>query len=191
MSHGLHDNIPAALLVGSGMEDLLGHLVHVVDGLNDEPPTLGLLPGCDVELRGDPVPPAIRVKEIALEGPVISYEIGAGGDNLTAIQRHIDAEVAKLAGPGSPDKAPGRKFIVDHIYVRDASIRYGDALSLSMPNVHLRDVGKKSNGASAGEVVKAVWGSIAGGATSVASRAGGVVRDGAKNVLDGARGLFK
>jgi len=75
--------------------------------------------------------------------------------------------------------------------VRDASIRYGDALSLSMPNVHLRDVGKKSNGASAGEVVKAVWGSIAGGATSVASRAGGVVRDGAKNVLDGARGLFK
>ena len=48
-----------------------------------------------------------------------------------------------------------------------------------------------SNGASAGEVVRAVWGSIAGGATSVASRAGGAVRDGAKSVLDGARGLFK
>jgi len=133
----------------------------------------------------------IRVKEISLQGPVITYEAGAGGDNLTAIQKHIDAEIAKLAGPGGTDQVSGRKFIVDHIYVRDASIRYGDALSLSMPNVHLRDVGKKSNGASAGEVVKAVWGSIAGGATSVASRAGGVVRDGAKNVLDGARGLFK
>jgi hypothetical protein len=133
----------------------------------------------------------IRVKEIALKGPVISYEIGAGGDNLTAIQRHIDAEVAKLAGPGSPDKAPGRKFIVDHIYVRDASVRFGDTLALSMPNVHLRDVGKRSNGASAGEVVKAVWGSIASGATGLAARASGTLRDGTRSVIEGARGLFK
>jgi hypothetical protein len=108
-----------------------------------------------------------------------------------SIQKHIDAEVARLAGADSPDKASGRKFIVDHIYVRDASVRFGDTLALSMPNVHLRDVGKRSNGASAGEVVRAVWGSIAGGATSLAARAGGAVRDGAKNVLDGARGLFK
>ena len=133
----------------------------------------------------------IRVKEISLQGPVITYEAGAGGDNLSAIQRHIDAEIAKLAGPGGTGQASGRKFIVDHIYVRDASIRYGDALSLSMPNVHLRDVGKKSNGASAGEVVKAVWGSIASNASSLAARAGGAVRDSAKSVLDGARGLFK
>lgn len=133
----------------------------------------------------------IRVKEISLQGPIVTYEPGAGGDNLTAIQKHIDAEVAKLAAAGSPDKASSRKFIVDHIYVRDASVRFGDTLSLSMPNVHLRDVGKKSNGASAGEVVRAVWGSIAGGATSLASRAGGAVRDGAKNMLDSARGLFK
>ena len=133
----------------------------------------------------------IRVKEITLQGPVITYEAGAGGDNLTAIQKRIDAEVAKLAGPGSPDRASGRKFIVDHIYVRDASVRFGDTLALSMPDVHLRDVGKKSNGASAGEVVRAVWGSIAGGATGVASRAAGAVRDSAKSVLDGARELFK
>ena len=133
----------------------------------------------------------IRVREIALQGPVITYEAGAGGDNLSAIQRHIDAEVAKLAGPASPDKAPGRKFIVDHVYVRDASVRFGDTLAVSMPNVHLRDIGKRSNGASAGEVVKAVWGSIAGGATSLASRAGGVLRDGTKSVIEGTRSLFK
>ena len=133
----------------------------------------------------------IRVKEISLQGPVITYETGAGGDNLTAIQKHIDAEVAKLGGPGSPDKASGRKFIVDHIYVRDASVRFGDTLAVSMPNVHLRDVGKKSNGASAGEVVKAVWGSIASGATSLAARAGGALRNGTRSVIEGARGLFK
>jgi hypothetical protein len=133
----------------------------------------------------------IRVKEISLQGPVITYEAGAAGDNLTAIQKHIDAEIARLAGPGGTDQASGRKFIVDHIYVRDASVRFGDTLAVSMPNVHLRDVGKKSNGASAGEVVKAVWGSIASGATSLAARAGGALRNGTRSVIEGARGLFK
>jgi len=133
----------------------------------------------------------IRVKEISLQGPVITYEPGAGGDNLTAIQRHIDAQVAKLAGGKSADAGSGRKFIIDNIYVRDAQVQFGGTLALPMPNVHLRDVGKRSNGASAGEVVKAVWGSVAGGATSVASRAGGAVKAGAKTVIDGARSLFR
>lgn len=133
----------------------------------------------------------VRIKEISLQGPVVTYEPGAGGDNLTAIQRHIDAQVAKLAGGKSTESGSGRKFIIDNIYVRDARVQFGDTLGLPMPNVHLRDVGKRSNGASAGEVVKAVWGSVAGGATNVASRAGGAVKAGATGVIEGARGLFK
>ncbi len=133
----------------------------------------------------------VRIKEISLQGPVVTYEPGAGGDNLTAIQRHIDAQVAKLAGPGSDASSAGRKFIIDNIYVRDAKVQFGDAMGLPMPNVHLRDVGKRSNGASAGEVVKAVWGSVAGGATNVAARAGGAVKAGATSVIQGARSLFK
>jgi hypothetical protein len=82
-------------------------------------------------------------------------------------------------------------IIIDNIYVRDAKVQFGDTLGLPMPDVHLRDVGKRSNGASAGEVVKAVWGSVAGGATNVASRAGGAVKAGAKTVIEGARSLFK
>jgi hypothetical protein len=133
----------------------------------------------------------VRIREIALQGPIVTYEVGAGGDNLTAIQRHIDAQVAKYAGSGGAQSSSGRKFIIDNIYVRDAKVQFGDALGLSMPNVHLRDVGKRSNGASADEVVKAVWGSVAGGATNVAARAGGAVKSGARSVIEGARSLFK
>ena len=134
----------------------------------------------------------VRIREIALQGPVVTYEPGAGGDNLTAIQKHIDAQVAKYAGSGDgAQTSPGRKFIIDNIYVRDAKVQLGDALGLPMPNVHLRDVGKRSNGASAGEVIKAVWGSVAGGATGVASRTGGAVKAGARSVIEGARSLFK
>lgn len=133
----------------------------------------------------------VRIREIALQGPVITYEPGARGDNLGVIQKHIDAEVARLTGGNSADKGPARKFVIDHIYVRDAKVRFGDAAAVPMPDVHLRDVGKRSNGASAGEVVKAVWSSVAGGATNVASRAGAAARAGAKGIVDSARRLFK
>jgi len=128
----------------------------------------------------------VHVREISLNAPVVTYERGPGGDNLTAIQSHIDREVARLGGaPGKaapPSDAPSRKFIIDHIYVRDARISYG-SVSLPMPDVHLRDIGKQSNGASAGEVVKAVWGSITSSAGNAASRAGGAILDTVKGML--------
>jgi uncharacterized protein involved in outer membrane biogenesis len=133
----------------------------------------------------------VRIKEIALQGPVITYEAGPGGDNLTAIQKHIDAQVAKYAGAGGKQSSSGRKFIIDNIYVRDAKVQLGEALSMAMPDVHLRDIGKRSNGATADEVIKSVWGSVAGGATNVASRAGQAVKAGARTLIDGARSLFK
>ena len=126
----------------------------------------------------------VHVKEVVIESPAVTYERGPGGDNLTAIQKHIDQEVARLTGSsgGGPASSSGRKFIIDHVYVRNARMTYG-ALTLPMPDVHLRDVGKQSNGASAGEVVKTVWSSIASGASNAVSRAGSAIRDTVKGLL--------
>ena len=133
----------------------------------------------------------IRVKEIVLEAPAISYERGGGSDNMTVIQKHVEAEVAKLAGPKKAGAAPGKKFVIDNLYVRNAKVSYGDTATLPLPDLHLRDIGKKSNGATAGEIVKNVWDALASSVTGLASRAWSGVKEGAKNVLEGARGLFK
>lgn len=105
--------------------------------------------------------------------------------------RLAPAEVAKLAGPKKADAGAGKKFIIDHLYVRNAKASYSDTVTLPIPDLHLRDVGKKTNGATAGEVLKEVWGSLSRGATGLASRALDAVKDGANSVLDGARKLFK
>ncbi len=133
----------------------------------------------------------VHLKEVVLDAPAITYERGGGGDNLSVIQKHIDAEVARLSGPGQPGAAPAKKFVVDNLYVRNAKASYSDTVSMPLPDVHLRDVGKKSNGATAGEITKSVWDALARSTTGLASRALGGLKDGAKSVGESVRGMFK
>lgn len=133
----------------------------------------------------------VHLKELVLDAPAITYERGGGSDNLALIQKHIEAEVAKLSGPKPADGAPAKKFVIDNLYVRNAKASYGDTVSLPLPDLHLRDVGKKSNGASAGEIASSVWGALARSTTGLASRAFEGIKSGAKSVTEGVRGLFK
>jgi hypothetical protein len=133
----------------------------------------------------------VHVKELVLEAPAVTYERGDGGDNLAVIQKHIDAEVAKLAGPKQAGPGAARKFVIEDLYVRNARASYGEAVTLPLPDLHLREVGKKTNGATAGEIAKSVWDAIARSAAGLASRALEGVKDGAKAVTNSVRGLFK
>ena len=130
----------------------------------------------------------VHLKVVSLNAPVITYERGPGGDNLSAIQKHIEA---KTGGPGKTDSSAEKKFVIDNLYVRNAKVQYGESVSLPMPDLHLRDVGKKSNGASSGEIVKEVWTAMTHSATDLASRAAEGVKEGAKSAVEGVRGLFK
>ena len=130
----------------------------------------------------------VHLKEVTLNAPVITYERGPGGDNLSAIQKHIEA---KTGGSGKTDSSSEKKFVIDNLYVRNAKVQYGESVSLPMPDLHLRDVGKKSNGASSGEIVKEVWTVMTQSATSLASRAAEGVKEGAKSAVEGVRDLFK
>jgi uncharacterized protein involved in outer membrane biogenesis len=103
----------------------------------------------------------VHVKEISLEAPTITYERGAGGDNLSAIQKHIKSQLPKSQGGGGAAEkskdAPQRKFIVDHVQVRKAKVSYGGAVTVDLGDVHLRDLGKKKGGATAAELTDEVW----------------------------------
>lgn len=130
----------------------------------------------------------VHLKEVSLNAPAITYERGPGGDNLSAIQKHIEA---KIGGPRKTDSSSEKKFVIDNLHVRNAKVHFGETVSLPMPDLHLRDVGKKSNGASPGEIVKEVWTAMTHSATGLASRAAEGVKQGAKGAVDGVRGLFK
>ncbi len=134
----------------------------------------------------------VHVHEISLEAPSITYERGAQGDNLSAIQKHIESRLPKSkGGTVTQDASPPRKFIIDHVRLRNARVNYGGAVTVAMPDIQLRDLGKKSNGATAAEITREVWGELSRAATSRAPAALEGLRDKAKGAADSVRGLLK
>ena len=72
----------------------------------------------------------------------------------------------------------------------------GQTLSLSLPDVHVADIGKRNNGATADEAVRQVLGALTTSVTrSVANiNFGGVadtIKGGAGTATDKIKGLFK
>jgi hypothetical protein len=150
----------------------------------------------EVRLAVDPATitsDVMHVKEISLEAPSITYERGAQGDNLSAIQKHIQTQLPKSRGGGEAKKegAPQRKFIVDHVQVRKARVSYGGAVNVDLPDMHLRDLGKKRGGATAAEITDEIWTEVTRTAVSRAPAAIEALRDKAKDAADRLRGLIK
>jgi hypothetical protein len=132
----------------------------------------------------------VVIKELLLAAPDVVYERGQGSDNLSVIQKNVDAWVAKNAGAKKSD-GPGRKFVIENVIIRNGKAHFGTAVSAPLPDLHLHDIGKKTNGASAGEAVKQVWGALLHSAGNLASRAGAAIKEGAAGVGDSVRKLFK
>jgi hypothetical protein len=134
----------------------------------------------------------VHVREISLEAPRITYERGAQGDNLSAIQKHIESRLPKSkGGTGTKDASPERKFIIDNVRVRNAKVSYGGAVTVDMPDIQLRDLGKRTNGATAAEITREVWNELTRVAISRAPAALEGLRDKAKDAADRLRGLTK
>ena len=137
----------------------------------------------------------VHVKEIWLEAPSLTYERGPGGDNLTAIQKHIESYLPKSeAGRGdsrAERQAKERRFIVDRLQVSKARVSYGGAVNVEVPELELRDLGKKSGGATAGEITREVWTAITRQAVASAPSAVRGLEEKAKSAVDTLKGLFK
>jgi len=131
----------------------------------------------------------VVIKELLLVAPSVVYERGQGSDNLTLIQKHVDAWVAQNAG--AKKDGPGRKFVIDSVIIKDGKAHFGTTISLPMPDLQLRDVGRNSNGATAGEVVKQVWGAIQHSISILALRVGSAIKEGASGAVESVKKLFR
>jgi uncharacterized protein involved in outer membrane biogenesis len=145
----------------------------------------------------------ILIREISIVKPDITYEHKPGGSNLDVIQRNAEKFVAdKTAtlggGKDTKKEGPGKKLIIEHVYVKDAKaevstdILKGKAVSVSVPDIHLTDIGKKSNGATAGEatrqIISAITASVTRASSSILS---GSLDEVKKKGAGTLKGLFK
>jgi len=113
----------------------------------------------------------VVINEINIQAPEVTYELGGSGSNIDAIQRNVDAFVKKYAGASeskekSEAKEDGTKMVIDHVYVKggkvniSATLLGGKSMTVPLPDIHLKDIGKKEKGATPGEVVKSIIGAL-------------------------------
>ncbi|MDP1998693.1 MAG: hypothetical protein Q8K22_03760 [Rhodoferax sp.] len=95
----------------------------------------------------------VLVKKIAVIAPEVIYEKGDARTNFDAIQSNI----AQYLGP-STSGGPGKKLIVQEFVIRGAKAQAsaafmdGKTVSVALPDIRLRDLGKAKGGLTPGEL---------------------------------------
>lgn len=98
----------------------------------------------------------ITVKKIAIKAPQISYEKGDSLTNFDAIQKNI----ADYLGPADrkAKDADAKKLIVEDLQVTgaraqaSAAFMNGKTVSIGLPDIALKNLGKSKGGATPGEL---------------------------------------
>ncbi|MEO5692070.1 MAG: hypothetical protein ABIQ72_03015 [Usitatibacter sp.] len=107
----------------------------------------------------------ILVQEIVVDAPQITYERGKSG-NLEVIQGYIDRYAKRADAKEDAKAAPGaslrRRFIIERLEIRGGKVLLtnpllkGQGITLDLPDVLLRDVGKGKGGVTASEAAALV-----------------------------------
>jgi hypothetical protein len=141
----------------------------------------------------------IVIREVDIDRPAVTYEVGGGGSNLTTIQHNVQAYAAsELGGGGSQSSAPQRKLIIIDLYVRQGEIGisatalHGKALNVPLPQIHLTNIGQANGGDTPAQIGAAVIGQICDTAAKAGAEAlFAKVGQAAGAVVNGATGKFK
>lgn len=111
----------------------------------------------------------IVVRSVHVESPEITFEGGLSENNLGKIMDNINM-VSRNGGPapaqpgGKPK--PGKKIEVDDLFITGAKVHVslamlgGKEMTLSLPEIHLTNLGKGNDGLTATDLTRAVFQSI-------------------------------
>lgn len=124
----------------------------------------------------------IHIREIVIEGPDIIYELTGTASNLQAIQKNVSQAAGSGGNQGAAEtttpteEQAGKKVVIDNLYIRNAKAALSSdmigskVVPLPLPDLHLTDIGKKSNGATMAEASKQVMDAITRAVTNAAGK---------------------
>ena len=152
----------------------------------------------------------IVINEVVVTSPKVIYEVGDNGSNVDAIQSNVETFTKQVSGGSSAgsssgsDEAGGEqtKVVINNLYIRGAEVSVsapflkGDKLGTGVPEIHLKDIGKESGGATPGEVAgkvideltASVQGAVAGLNLDDLKKAAGAAVEEATKAVEGATG---
>jgi uncharacterized protein involved in outer membrane biogenesis len=109
----------------------------------------------------------IVIRTVHVVAPEITFEGGLGGNNLGKIMENVNAFAKTGAKPSTNAAAstasqPGKKIEVDDFLITDAQVHVrltelgGKEMNLILPDIHLTDLGKDSDGLTPADLTRAV-----------------------------------
>jgi len=118
----------------------------------------------------------IVIRRIAILAPDVIYEKGETQTNFDAIVKNIGSAVGtdQNQNPGETKKA-GKKLIVDLFTLRDAKAQasatfmQGKTVTVAMPDITIKDIGRTKGGVTPGELGQEIAGAIKAKLTGASS----------------------
>lgn len=140
---------------------------------------------------------AIVIEEILISEPQITFEKGLKSSNLSALQKNLAPAEPKEPAPEKQDAKPekkkgdAKKVIIEDFQLNGAKVSVtftalkGNKLTLTLPAIQMKDIGKKSAGADPAEIISEIFSSITGAVVDAVAGAGDLAGD----ALKGAGGV--
>jgi AsmA family len=120
----------------------------------------------------------IIINKIEVLGPEITYEKRGKTDNFQTILANVQKNVPKgESTKKEPAKeGPGKQLIINDLIIKNGKVNLAVAMpggvlgdqeiTTDLPDIHLKDIGKKKGGASPAEVAKEIFTALYGKITS-------------------------
>jgi len=156
----------------------------------------------DVILEIDPATlrsPVVHVQAIGVDAPTIVYERGDKTTNLDLISKSIEAYSKRTGDSDGTARLQGtkRRFIIDRLLIRGAKVTMttpslkGQGVNFDLPDIELRDIGKRQDGLTASQVAAVVTNAIiARIAQRVLSNIDLLRKGGVEGAIDALKGLI-
>jgi len=99
----------------------------------------------------------VTIKSVLVDGARVNAIQGPDGNNLKAILNNLESGAAEES---TADEGPGTKLIIDDFRFQDGEVKLSlpaiGERTAKIPNMQLTGIGRKTNGATAGEVAKQI-----------------------------------
>jgi hypothetical protein len=118
----------------------------------------------------------VVVKEVLIDGPHLTWELGPGGSNIGVIQSNVESFTGGGKGGAPAKEEGGTKVIIEKLLVTNgrvdvsATFLRGQTMGASLSKIELHDIGKESGGATAGEVAQKLLSALTSAATDAVGK---------------------
>jgi uncharacterized protein involved in outer membrane biogenesis len=136
------------------------------------------------------------IEEIVVDAPYVTYEVVVAGSNIAKIQEHV-SRFGKSFGAGESAPKPAKdvdahqkKVQINHFIVRNGRVNastIGGSMTVPLPDIDLRDIGKESGGVTFEKAAAEVFAAINKSVVQSVAGAGKLLEKGAKAAGEAAK----